>query len=457
MEAMKADPTDPLPPRNLSASYYELGIYTKSISTAKDAITLLGSNLSAQDQAHREKLEARISKAEIHYFKSTAAKKKETREKILAGLPRYKPSMFTTTEYFTVGHDVVGSVFEPNFFQAYSPDAKQVSFFLGGVGDARTMLQTVAVISEAERLKGSPKRKYHFTVNDIAKSALARNLVVWTLLERVAATVDADERQMVLNTVFFVYLPTMMPRYAFEMLQETISKAIEALEKGQSPLKWLFLHKKDIPSYISALKHWLGEGKETFTSSEIIDKVSDKMRGITRMNAGTIYKNEKSLYLEAAVLFPSKKVLELHDPNFLTLMERYSRKPKTHEAIQAFKDHLTENWHFNTTLIDKEWFSDLQGKALFDVGYDPFESLDHFPYDEVTSKPLRPDRLFEHMKPFFLDAAAAFEYLGERLKIEAVLGDYVDFAEKVQFGLCDPIRPEGFPVLYDRIHLSNIP
>jgi hypothetical protein len=175
------------------------------------------------------------------------------------------------------------------------------------------------------------------------------------------------------------------------------------------------------------------------------------------MNAGTIYKNEKSLYLEAAVLFPSKKVLELHDPNFLTLMERYSRKPKTHEAIQAFKDHLTENWHFNTTLIDKEWFSDLQGKALFDVGYDPFESLDHFPYDEVTSKPLRPDRLFEHMKPFFLDAAAAFEYLGERLKIEAVLGDYVDFAEKVQFGLCDPIRPEEFPVLYDRIHLSNIP
>jgi hypothetical protein len=197
------------------------------------------------------------------------------------------------------------------------------------------MLQTVAVISEAEKLKGSPKRKYHFTVNDIAKSALARNLVVWMLLEIVAATAEADERQRVLNTVFFVYLSTMMPSYAFEILEETISKAIEALEKGESPLKWLFLHKKDIPSYLSALKYWLGEGKEIFTSSEIIDKVSDKTRGITRMNAGTIYKNEKSLYLDAAVLFPSKKVLELHDLNFLALMERYSRKPKTHEAIQA--------------------------------------------------------------------------------------------------------------------------
>jgi hypothetical protein len=84
METIKADPTDPIPPRNLSASYYELGIYKKSMSTIKDAITLLDLNLSTQDQAHREKLETRISKAEIHYFKSTAATKKEARERILA-------------------------------------------------------------------------------------------------------------------------------------------------------------------------------------------------------------------------------------------------------------------------------------------------------------------------------------------------------------------------------------
>jgi hypothetical protein len=205
------------------------------------------------------------------------------------------------------------------------------------------MLQTVAVISEAERLKGSPKRNYHFMVNGIAKGALARNFVVWMLLERVAMTVDADERELVLNTVFFVYLSTMMPRYAVEMLDETTSKVIGALEKGGRPLKWGFLHEKDIPSHIAALKHWFEEGKEILTSSEIIDKVSMKMWGTSLMNAGTIYKNEKSLYLEAAVLFPSKKVHELHDPEFLALIERYSRKPKNHEAIQAFKAHLKEH------------------------------------------------------------------------------------------------------------------
>ena len=57
------------------------------------------------------------------------------------------------------------------------------------------------------------------------------------------------------------------------MFEDTIRKAISALEKGKSPLKWLFLHRSDIPSYLAALKYWLGEGKQIFTSSEIIDNV----------------------------------------------------------------------------------------------------------------------------------------------------------------------------------------
>jgi hypothetical protein len=459
MEAIKVDPTDPIPPRNLSAAYYELGVYTKCISTSQEAIALLGSDLSPQNQSHLEKLQARILKAEIHSSKSTAAEKREARKRILAELPRYKPSMFTTTEYFTVGHDVATSIFEADHFEAFAKEAKEVSFFLGGVGDARTVLQTVTIISEAERLKGSPKRRYHFTVNDISKSAVARDIVVWMLLEKVVGSGNEDEKESALNAVFFVYLSTMMPRYAFKMLEETILKAIGSLEKGSSPLEWLVLVEKDIPFYLAALKHWIGEGKEIFTSSEIIDKVSMKMWGTNMQNVGTRYHTEKSLYLEAAVLFPSQKVLELHDPDFLTLMKQRPKNPKDREAIEAFKKHIGEHWHFNITLTDKEWYADLRGKEMFDVGFDPFESVNnHFPYDEVSNKPRNPDRLFEHMKPFFLDAAKAIGYLGDRLKVEAILGDYVDVAEKIEFGLFDTsTRPKEFPILYDRIHLSNVP
>jgi hypothetical protein len=461
MEAIKADPADPIPPRNLSACYYELGVYTKCITTAKDAISLLGVDLSPADQAHFEKLQARISKAGIHLFKSGAAEKKEVRKRILEKLPRYKPSMFTSTEYFTVGHDDVATIFEPDMFKAFAPETKEVSFFLGGVGDARAVLQTFAVISESERLKGSPERKYHFTINDISKSALARNMVVWMLLNKLTELDEEDEREMVLNTVFFIYLSTLMPRYAFEMLGETISNAIDTLEKGNSPLKWLFLHEKDIPSYLAALRYWLGEGKQIFTSNEIVGKVALKMSiseaaGHMRNEGNAFYKNEKRLYIESAVLFPSNRVLQLHDPGFLEMIQKYSTSPRKNSKI--FKKYLGENWHFNTTLMDKDWYADLQGKHMFDLGFNPFEAIDHFAYLEVQTKPNRPDRLFEHMKPFFLEAAKAIEYLGERLKVEAILGDYVDVAEKIQFGLYETVtRPKEFPILYDRIHLSNVP
>jgi hypothetical protein len=62
------------------------------------------------------------------------------------------------------------------------------------------------------------------------------------------------------------------------------------------------------------------------------------------------------------------------------------------------------------------------------------------------------------MTSFFLEAAKAIQYLGVRLQVEAILGDYVDAAEKIQFSLYDAeARPKEFPVLYDRIHLSNVP
>jgi hypothetical protein len=137
-----------------------------------------------------------------------------------------KPSMFTTTEYFAVGHDVATSIFEADPFGAFAKEAKEVSFFLGGVGDARAVLQTVAVISEAERWKGSPKRRCHFTLNDISKSVVVRDIVIWMLLEKVVGSENADKKERALNVVFFVYLSTMIPRYTFERLEETILKAI---------------------------------------------------------------------------------------------------------------------------------------------------------------------------------------------------------------------------------------
>ena len=55
--------------------------------------------------------------------------------------------MYVTTEYFTVGHDVVTSLFEKGIFEMFSPEATSVNLFLGGIGDARNVLQTICVLA----------------------------------------------------------------------------------------------------------------------------------------------------------------------------------------------------------------------------------------------------------------------------------------------------------------------
>jgi len=83
------------------------------------------------------------------------------------------------------------------------------------------------------------------------------------------------------------------------------------------------------------------------------------------------------------------------------LVKKYSSKPKGRENIEAFKRHVEEHWHFNTILMDKEWYAYLEEQGMFDVAFDLFESINgNLTYDEVSNKSVRPDRLFEHIKPF---------------------------------------------------------
>jgi hypothetical protein len=134
-------------------------------------------------QAQIEKLKQRMAKAKIHNNDVSEADQRQRRQEVIMNLPRYRPSMFSTTEYYSVGHDVVTSLYVNDTFEKFSPDSESISLFVGGVGDARNALQTITVLAQHEAHGTTPERRYHLTLNDIHKTALARDLIVCILLD----------------------------------------------------------------------------------------------------------------------------------------------------------------------------------------------------------------------------------------------------------------------------------
>jgi hypothetical protein len=344
--------------------------------------------------------------------------------------------------------------------------------FFGGIGDARHLLRTLIGISEFEK-PSKVRKRYHFTIVDINKCAIVRDLIVFMLLDKLSdLDMSSDEALTLRNTIFFSYMSTMMPHFAFNRLHKTIDQALTCLKSGKQPLKWVYLHTSDIPLYIEVLTNWRGKGLNLFTPSKAISIVTTQLKNgeiagfAPELLPGC--KKDNILYFGTAMLRPSEKILELYDPGMLELLQDYSNKPKQHMA--KFRKYLRDNWSFNTTLLDIDWYDALTDKNEYDIGFDPFQSLGAFQDENLRTKLDKPSRLFHYFSPFFLDAANSIKQLRERLTVEATLGDLVDTAERIRFGLyddpdvvkenckaADHVRPKTFPVLYDRIHLRNVP
>ncbi len=65
---------------------------------------------------------------------------------------------------------------------ANTPRDKGVSLLFAGIGDARNLYATLVMITESE-LRAPSKRTFQIIVNDIMPHVIARNLVIWLLLD----------------------------------------------------------------------------------------------------------------------------------------------------------------------------------------------------------------------------------------------------------------------------------
>lgn len=132
--------------------------------------------------------------------------------------------------------------------------------------------------------------------------------------------------------------------------------------------------------------------------------------------------------------------------------------PERPETSDDLTKHMWVNWNVNTTLFDAEHHS-ATGRDKLNLNFDPFDSVDHFPF---PTEPKEPEILYDQFAPFFVAAAKSIKFLKGKFKVEVLYGNYANIVEKIQFGLYNisksgSTRPEEFPHLYDRVHLSNVP
>ncbi|TGO50050.1 hypothetical protein BCON_0193g00110 [Botryotinia convoluta] len=489
MQAARASRDDPAPLRNLSAAYYESGQYEMCVLCAKKAIYLMNAKVTGdRDSAfttHIQKLEERIRKAEDNLPECPLQKQKECRVEILERLARYHPSMRSAEDYVTVGHDNAKSLFDESL-ALQIPAGETISFFNSGLGDARHFLASLISIAHEEAKGKIPKRRYHFTLNDINKHVLIRDLIILSLLDKLSQVKEQQifESVNILNTIYFIYASCLMPKWVSEQLQEVIAELLRCLSNGQQPLEWIYLYEADIPVYIQALENWVSGGRvaTAFTAKEVMESTISTMQDSIYNNKSDEYwehigpycNKERELYCATGVLLPFLQAMQQHDPKLVDLSLEALNNPRGRESRLFMTHVMTDNWVFNPTQLDWDSHTAIGNpEPRVFLRFDPFNLVSRL-WEELKEE-LPPKEkyahLFEHVGPFFAKAASAIKSLGNRLKVEIVKGDYIDVAERIHFGLhYDPTqsqvldtgdigypRPKDFPSLYYRIVLSNIP
>ena len=276
-----------------------MGLYTKSIDSVESALRLpsaddlssklrlrlIRSLLQAQrynqaDETLRDPLgqvdDAILLSTIGHSKTMSEIGKRQALSKIVNQLPRYMPTLISGCEYFTIGHDdAEAQVNRKMMTESNEP----LSFFFGGIGDARHLFATIIMVRDIERdTKQRAQRHYHFTINDLKAGALARDLVVLSLLSDLTEAADKDiEKLEIKTTLFLVYIAAVMPVYAYKRLQSTIRRIIAALESRSDLPAQVHVSNIHTNALLKCLISWQGE----------VDKLCDTptaIRWITGFN-----------------------------------------------------------------------------------------------------------------------------------------------------------------------------
>ncbi len=380
----------------------------------------------------------------------------QCRGRILHSLPRYLPTLLPGTEYYVVGHDNACSQIDESMFDQFDTP---FAVFFGGVGDARNLYATMLGIDKLEKgITGERTRTYHATINDIKASALARDLVMFHLLDDLAAAVGPNEenRTELLATIFFLYVGAVMPKYIFDRIQDTIARVIAILRSGEGKVDWLHVYERDTPQLLASLKSWRGKLKSMYSAGEVTrfltqhyedsNKGHLERAGKPKHRKGC--KREIHYFKTSGAHWPPETLKRRREPGLPSLGDEGATPKKV-------KAYIVKEWRVNVTMLDVDWERALKGSLEGAMAFDPYDMMDSLYKETGIEEPAKRSTLYDYVSHFFSHVADVIRRLGGRILVEVIHGEITGVMDKIRYGELE--RSRGFPSSYDQVHMSNIP
>jgi hypothetical protein len=385
-----------------------------------------------------------------------------------------------------VGHDSPESLYDSTLAES---GRKKISLLFGGIRDCRNLHSTFMHIFmdwQQGKLKG---QSFHFTLVDIMPAAIARDLVVFLLLDdlSMAMTTSRSGRSPLLQCLYYTYSSPIMPHRLAAILQARIQRAIDILEDKQPPPAYLDIPHIHRPEVLRVLKEWQHDASARLPVLKlrraiISQRQSERMKwnlhhstSIRPMpDTAPEWKMEQQFYEQTGVLTMPKPHDAAYGDEMRSAFEASSTRRIERRGVVAEK--LEADWASNVTMIDLDWVEALKrlDGSDIDVAHDPWQfgaALRHL-------LPLKPGvRLYELVAMWFSVIAECFGQLKDDVKIEVCVGNTTIVLEQIRCGVigrrlrsyahCDPDIAQGndamisegeeYPRVYDRIHLSNVP
>lgn len=387
--------------------------------------------------------------------------KRQAMSKIVNQLPRYMPTLILGCEYYTIGQDDAEAQVNRKMM---TESSEPLSFFFGGIGDARHLFATIVTIRALERdmevdSQQLAQRQYHFTINDLKAGVLARDLVILSLLSDLTEAADKDtEKLEIKTTLFLVYIAAVMPLYAYKRLQSTIRRIIAALESRDDLPAQVHVSSIHMTALLKCLISWQGEVDmlcNTPTAIKWITGFNNHSQGegtSDSLKNNMIYsgcRREAESFLQTGAYWLPAKLTKRYEPELETLLANAVKGRQNPKA----KEYVVRHWKVNPTMLDLDWHRDCHASLDGVFCYDPYRIMKNFHLG--SHAPVNSTRLCEFFFPFFEKAAMAISELRARLTIECLHGDMTASMEQIRYGLLE--RKKGFPKFYNKVHMTNIP